>query len=116
MSSYGGINNFSHAGRRPMMIAAQLYNGASSMHHIDEMFQWLANVIVVNFDVQAAQFWALQANRMGQVSAQLRCMVYQEKFFPGHLIANNQVPTPASQILQRHTHYILHRAETLFPP
>ena len=115
MSSYGGINNFSHAGRRPMMIAAQLYTGASSMHHIDEMFQWLANVIVVNFDVQAAQFWALQANRMGQVSAQLRCMVYQEKLFPGHIIANNQVATTASQILQGQSNYSLQRVESLFP-
>src|SRR5258708_9237832 len=103
MSSYGGINNFSHAGRRPMMIAAQLYNGASSMHHIDEMFQWLANVIVVNFNVLAEQFWALQANRMRQVSAQVRCIVYQEKLFPGHIISNYHVAMTASQILHSRT-------------
>ncbi len=115
MSSYSADNNLSHAGRRPMVIAAQLYKAATSMYHIDEMFQWLADVIVANFDVQATQVWTLQASRTGQISVQLRRMVYQEKLFPEHIIANNQVATTAGQILQGQSSYGLQTVESLFP-
>src|SRR5260221_12662522 len=98
MSSYSADNNLSHAGRRPMVIAAQLYKAATSMYHIDEMFQWLADVIVSNFDVQATQIWTLQASRTGQISVQLRRMVYQEQLFPETSIVNNKDGNTAGSI------------------
>lgn len=104
MNMYGGGNNSSPSGR-PLVITSQLYNAASQMHHIDELFQWLSHVIIQNFDVQGVQFWALQAKQRGEKVVVLRCMVHRERLFPPQIIANNQVAAVASQIIQeRHGH------------
>ena len=115
MNMYGGGNNSSPSGR-PLVITTQLYNVASQMHHIDELFQWLSNVIMQNFDVQGVQFWALQAKQTGEKVVELRCMVHREHLFPPQIIANNQVAAVASQIIQERHGHRLELVKNLFSP
>ena len=115
MNRYGGGNNSSPSGR-PLVITSQLYNAASQMHHIDELFQWLSDVIMQNFDVQGVQFWALQAKKTGEKVVELRCMVHQELLFPSQIIANNQVAAIASQIIQERHGHRLELVKNLFSP
>ena len=115
MNRYGGGNNSSPSGR-PLVITSQLYNAASQMHHIDELFQWLSNVIMQNFDVQGVQFWALQAKQTREKVVELRCMVHQELLFPPQIIANNQVAAVASQIIQERHGHRLELVKNLFSP
>lgn len=115
MNRYGGGNNSSPSGR-PLVITSQLYNAASQMHHIDELFQWLSNVIMQNFDVQGVQFWALQAKQTGEKVVELRCMVHWEHLFPPQIIANNQVAAVASQIIQERHGHRLELVKNLFSP
>src|SRR5260370_27485169 len=98
MNRYRGGQISSRSGR-PLVITTKLYNAASQMHHIDELFQWLSDVIMQNFDVQGIQFWALQAKQTGEKVVELRCMVHREHLFPPQIIANNQVAAIASQII-----------------
>lgn len=114
MNMYGAGNNSSQAARRPLVITAQLYIAATNMHHIDELFQWLASIIIQNFDVQAVQFWALQARRTGQLTVQLRGMVHLENLFPPQVIANNQVSAVASQIIQEQRSHSFQMVDNLF--
>jgi hypothetical protein len=114
MNMYGGGNNSSQAGRRPMVITLQLYNAATNMHDVDELFEWLSGVIVQNFDVQGVQFWALQASQTGQVVVRLRCMVHQENLFPPQVIANNQVAAIAGQLIQEQRVHSFEMVDNLF--
>jgi hypothetical protein len=114
MNRFGEGNNSSPSGRL-LVITSQLYNAAMNMHHIDELFQWLSDVIMQNFDGQGIQFWALQATRTDERIVQLRCMVHREQLFPTQIIANNQVATVASQIIRERLGNGFEKVEKMFP-
>ncbi len=101
-------------GRRQLVITAQLYKAIAYMSHIDELFQWLATEFVRSFHVQVAQFWALRANRMGQMSVELRTCVSQDPAFPLHFVVNNHLAATAQQLLSGQYDNMLRPVENLF--
>ena len=112
-----GANHHStstNAGRRQLVMAAQLYRDAASMSHIDQLFLWLANGIVSSFQVQVVQFWALQLSRTGQQSVELRTCVYQEPAFPKPVVVNYQVAEAAGRLLNGQYGNMLQPVHLLF--
>jgi hypothetical protein len=97
-----------------LVIIGQLYRAAVNMRHIDEMFEWLARVIVQGFDVQVVQFWAWQCNRTGKISIELRTVVCQEVSLPQHIVTNYQVEATAAQILTGRQSYLLQMISNIF--
>lgn len=90
--------------RQQMRVLAQLFQTVPSMHHIDELFQWLAYVIVQQFDVQLAQVWSNYISRSGQQSVQLRAMVPQYTSLPQQVIVNEQIALFAQRVIgERHS-------------
>ncbi len=63
-----------------LTIVTQLRQAIEAMHYPDEMFQWLASVIMQRFDVPIVQLWTCQNDQQGQPFAQLLTMAYQNGF------------------------------------
>lgn len=118
MNSRGPGGNSSHPnfGRGQSLVSGQLVKAATNMHHIDELFLWLAHTIVQNFDVQVVQFWAIQSTRSGQYFTQLRTMLRQDTTIPQHVVTNNQVIALAERILSERHNYLLQPLGSIFPP
>ncbi len=62
----------SNKSTRPIVIVSQLLQLITSMHHIDDLFAWLAATMIEHFDMLSVQIWAVQASRTGSVRRKLR--------------------------------------------
>ena len=112
----GGNSSQTGLGRGQPLVSTQLLRVATNMHHVDELFLWLTQTIVRNFDVQVVQFWAAQSTRTGQYFIQLRTMVRQDTSLPQHVVTNNQVIAIAERVLSEQHNYLLQPVGTVFPP
>ena len=68
----------------------QIERVVASMHHIDELFQWLANMLAHYFNVPLLLTWANRSDQYGQSVAQLRTIARQDVSFPEQIIVNDQ--------------------------
>src|SRR5258708_7343757 len=84
--------------RTQMALVAQLFQVATTIHHIDEMFQWLAYAIVQGFNIQLVQFWTNQVDQTGRLTVQLRTVVRQDSTLPEQVIVNDQITYIAQRI------------------
>lgn len=72
-------------------VMMELSQHSVSVHHIDEMFFWLARMISSHLDVAVVEFWTRQASSTGEFSLDLRAMVCQDDAVPERLVINNTV-------------------------
>jgi hypothetical protein len=112
----GGNSSQTNLGRGQSLVSTQLLKVATNMRHIDELFLWLAQTLVQNFDAQVVQFWATQSTRTGQYFIQLRTMVRQDTTLPQHVVTNNQVVEVAERILSERRNYLLQPTGNIFLP
>jgi hypothetical protein len=112
----GGNSSQTNLGRGQSLVGTQVLKVATNMRHVDELFLWLAQMIVRNFDVQVVEFWATQSTRTGQYFIQLRTMVRQDTSLPQHVVTNNQVIAVAERILSEQNIYLLQPVGSIFPP
>jgi hypothetical protein len=101
-------------GRRPLIITSRLYKAVTTMHHIDELFLWLAEAITSAFDIQVTQFWARQVLVTGQYVLRLRAMVRQDHSLPSQVVANQQVVTAIEYALQGQQTFLFQRVDQFF--
>jgi hypothetical protein len=80
-----------------LTILTQLRQVIEAMHHPEELFQWLASVIMQRFDVPIVQLWSYENGRPGQPSAQLLAMASQNPAQPLHVM-NEKVATTVEHI------------------
>lgn len=76
-----------------LMIFRQLQQAVESMHRPEEMFQWLASLMVQRFDVAIVQFWTCEGRGSNQPSAQLRAMASQDPSQPAYLFGDKVTDT-----------------------
>lgn len=74
-----------------LTVITQLMQSVTTMHHIDELFFWLAQMIAHHLDVSVVEFWARQANSVGDFSLDLRASVCQSDAIPRQLAAGDAV-------------------------
>jgi hypothetical protein len=84
------------------------------MHHIDELFQWLAAQLIEQFQAEVAEIWALQANVTGQFALQLRTLVTSDTTLPQHVVANNHIADFATRLFSEQRNYPLQATNQLF--
>jgi hypothetical protein len=72
MEDFPSHENLSNKSTRPIVIVSQLLQLVTSMHHIDELFTWLATTMVERFSMISVQIWAVQAYRTGGGRRKLR--------------------------------------------
>src|SRR5436190_9428661 len=80
-----------------LTIFTQLKQAIETMHQPEELFQWLASVIVQRFDVSIVQLWSNDNRGPGQFSTQLLAMASQNPAQPLHAI-NDKVAITVEQI------------------
>jgi len=76
-----------------LTIVTQLLQAIETMHRPEEMFQWLASVIVQHFDVSIIQFWTRETSWSDHPSAQLRALACQDRSLPAYMIAEKLTMT-----------------------
>jgi hypothetical protein len=100
--------------RQQMALTAQLFQAVSSMHHIDELFQWLAHALIRHFNIQLLQFWTNHISSTGQLAAQLRTIARQDASLPDQIAVNEQMQRIAQQLISERMAYNLQPVETIF--
>lgn len=92
----------------------QIERVVASMHHIDELFQWLANMLAHYFNVPLLLTWANRSDQYGQSVAQLRTIARQDVSFPEQIIVNDQTQLLVQQLLMKRLTHKPQPLETLF--
>jgi hypothetical protein len=69
---YNSANNGSNDRMRPIAIVSQLLQSVADMRHIDELFTWIANMMVQRLGMKSVQVWATQADTTGASHIKLR--------------------------------------------
>jgi hypothetical protein len=103
-------------GKQQAALAAQLSPAISTMHHIDELLQWLSYAIVRNFNAQLVQCWVNQINQAGRLTVQLRTLVRQDASFPEQLAISEPMTLIAQRVISERRSYKPQPLENLFPP
>jgi hypothetical protein len=80
-----------------LTIFTQLKQAIETMHQPEELFQWLASVIMQRFDVSIVQLWSFENRLPVQPSTQLLAMASQYPVQPLHVI-NEKVAITVGQI------------------
>ena len=99
-----------------MALVAQLARSVATMHHVDELFQWLAYAMVQHFNLQMIQFWTNQISNTGGLAVQLRTVVRRDSTLPEQVIVNDQMAYIAQRVTSERRSYQPQLTETLFPP
>jgi hypothetical protein len=99
---------------QPLAILSLLQKAITGMHHIDELFQWLAAQLIEQCQVEVAEIWALQANITGQFALQLRTLVTRDTTLPQHVVANNHIAEFATRLFSEQRNYPLQAVRQLF--
>jgi hypothetical protein len=97
-----------------LMIFRQLQQAVETMHRPEEMFQWLASLIVQRFDVSIAQFWTCEGRWSNQPSAYLRAMASQDSSQPAYLFGE-KVAMTVEQLARGQQTFGAQPVERLFP-
>ena len=80
-----------------LTIFTQLKQAIGTINQPEELFQWLASVIMQRFDVSIVQLWSFENRLPGQSSTQLLAMASQNPAQPLHVI-NEKVAITVGQI------------------
>lgn len=93
------------ATEQPLAILSHLPQAIVTMHHVDELFRWLAAQCIQRFSVQVAEIWSLQSDQVGQYPLQLRALVTGDNSLPQHVVANNHVAEFAMRLFSEQRSY-----------
>ncbi len=97
-----------------LTIVTQLLQAIETMHRPEEIFQWLASVIVQHFDVSIIQFWTRETSWSDHPSAQLRALACQDRSLPAYMIAEKLTMT-VEHIPREQRIFLPQLVEQVFP-
>jgi len=98
-----------------LTIFTQLRQAIEAMHHSEEVFQWLASIIMQRFDVPIVQLWSYENSWQTQPFAQLLAMASQNPAQPLHVISE-KVAATVEHISNGQRVSYSQSVEQLFPP
>jgi len=104
----------SYVDRQTMKVVAQLLKAVPTMHHIDEIFQWLTYTIVQQFGVQVVQVWANQVDYTGQMTIQLLTMARQDATVLEQVVVNEDIAQVAQRVVGERSMHIFRSVESQF--
>jgi hypothetical protein len=108
-------SSFRDIGKEQMELAAQLMQVVAGVHHIDELFQWVAGAFVQHFNIQLVQFWSNQINPQGQLAPQLRTIAHRDPSLPEQVATSVQMASLVQYIMNSRRSYRAQAVESLFP-
>jgi hypothetical protein len=88
-------------GNHQLIIITQLLQVVETMENIDELFDWLSEMIMQRMDVQVVQFWTMQAYAHGSASCVLRSVACQNASLPQRIVVNQPLADTVEQLLDK---------------
>lgn len=88
-------------GNHQLIIITQLLQRVETMQTIDELFTWLATMMMQRMDIQVVQFWAMQGYSNGRVSCELRTTTHQNTSLPQHIVLNKPLADTVESLLSK---------------
>ena len=85
------------------------------MRQNNDLFPWLATMIISQFNVQIMQIWTVQADDQGQTVTELQGMSCQDTTFPHSFLRNPQIAAVADRAAQEHSSISIRPVEMIFP-
>jgi hypothetical protein len=98
-SSYNPSNERTDEGIRPVAIVSQLLQSVTEMQNIDELFMWIAAMLVQR-GMKLVQVWAAQANTTGALRIKLRAISSQHHFQIQQVSESAEVSTLVERMLR----------------
>ncbi|HLI68183.1 MAG TPA: hypothetical protein VKV19_00370 [Ktedonobacteraceae bacterium] len=95
-------------------LVPRLMQIVGSMHHIDELFQWLAQAFVHYFNIQVLVFWTNHVAQSGQLAVQLRALARQDASLPEQILVNDQMLHLMQRLMNERMAYNVQPVEALF--
>lgn len=108
----------SAAGERiqPIALITQLMQNMMTMHHVDEVFLWLANTMAQRLDISVVQFWAAQLDNTGKSHSIVRASACQNPTLPRQVHLNNQVAAVVERLFYERRNSVSLPIEGFFSP
>lgn len=103
-------------GNHQLIIITRLLQVIETMKTVDDLFAWLAEMIMQRMDVQVVQFWTMQASLQGRKSCELRTMASQGSLFPQHIVVNQPLARMVEQLIYRQQSIPPQRVGNIFTP
>lgn len=101
---------------QPIVLITQLMQTMATMHHVDEIFLWLANTMTQRLDIPIVQFWAVQQDNTGQSHTQIRASACQNSTLPRQVYINNHVAKVIEHLFYERRNSVSLPIEGIFSP
>jgi hypothetical protein len=88
-------------GNHQLVIITRLLEVVETMQSMDELFVWLADMLMQRMDVQVVQFWAMQNYKSGRVGCELRTTIQQGTSLPQHIVINQLLADTVEHLLNK---------------
>jgi hypothetical protein len=101
---------------QPIALITQLMQNMATMHHVDEIFLWLANTMTQRLDIPIVQFWAAQQDNTGRSHSQIRAAACQNPTLPRQVYINNHVAKVIEHLFYERRNNVSLPIEGIFSP
>jgi hypothetical protein len=101
---------------QPIVLITQLMQKMTTMHHVDEVFLWLANTMARRLDIPVVQFWAAQLDNTGNKHGVIRAFACQYPTLPRQVHLNGHVVTVIERLFHERRNTISLPIEGFFSP
>jgi hypothetical protein len=103
-------------GNHQLVIITRLLEIVETLQNMDELFAWLANMMMQRMDVQVVQFWTTQNYSSGRVGYELRTTVQQSPALPHHIVLNQPLADTVERLLKKRQSVVPQSVSTIFSP
>lgn len=102
-------------GNHQLIIFTRLLQAIADMQSIDELLQWLANILVQRLELEIVQIWTLQDDQFNRVPIELCTTACRQPTIPEQVVINSHVVEVAKRFChERHTVTIPQVTEAIF--
>ena len=88
------------SGSQAIALISQLRQQMPNMQHIDDVFLWLSQTIVHQWQIPLIQFWATQSYTTGELRLELRTTASQSPVLPFEVHANQHIADVVKRLLR----------------
>jgi len=101
---------------QPLALVGPLMQNAASMHHVDELFLWLANAMVQQWSIPLVQFYVTQTYSTEPAQTEVRAAASFDPSLLQNKYLNIEVIIAIERNLQSRQDFIALPIENIFPP
>ena len=101
-------------GNHQLIIITRLLQCVETLQNIDELFTWLADIMMQRMDIQVVQFWAMQGYTNGRERCELRTSTHHNISLPSHIVVNQPVADTVEHLLNKRQSFVPQPVKNIF--